>query len=115
MSKFLTAAALAATLTLGAGLAMANTADTPKPEPTNQQVFEQECGLCHGKVGTGTMMLARRMDKDKAELARRDDLPAAYIEYAVRNGLNSMPAISRVEVTDQQLEQITTYLTRNNK
>jgi len=79
-----------------------------------QRLFEQKCALCHGAVGTGTMMLARRLGKDNALLAQRTDLQPEYVEAVLRNGIGSMPAITRVELTDAQRVQLTAFLTRNN-
>ncbi len=79
-----------------------------------EKVFEAKCALCHAKVGTGTMMLARRLGEADAMLANRRDLDPSYVEAVVRHGIGSMPAITRVEVSDEQLGQIAAYLTRNN-
>ncbi len=58
-------------------------------------------------------MLSRRRGKDKSLLAERGDLTVPYVRTVVRRGLNSMPAITRVEVTDPELDAIAAYLTRN--
>lgn len=79
-----------------------------------QRLFEQKCALCHGAMGTGTMMLERRLGKDNALLAKRTDLQPDYVEAVLRNGIGSMPAITRVELTDAQRVQLTAFLTRNN-
>lgn len=92
-----------------AGVAAASGADTAE----GQRLFEQKCALCHGPVGTGTMMLERRLGKDNALLAKRTDLQPDYVEAVLRNGIGSMPAITRVELTDAQMQQLIGYLTRN--
>ena len=112
--------AIALALIAGAtGAATAQSADdataTPATQPSPRELFERECGICHGPVGTGTMMLARRMDEDKAQLARRTDLQPGYVKVVVRNGIASMPAITRVEVTDDELDQIAAYLAGDGK
>lgn len=73
-------------------------------------LFVARCGYCHLAGGTGTLMLARRHGKDHALLAERTDLDRDYVRAVVRNGLNSMPALTRVEVPDEQLDAIATYL-----
>jgi mono/diheme cytochrome c family protein len=78
----------------------------------DQELFAARCLKCHGDGGTGTFMLARRIGKDKALLAERTDLQAEYVRFVVRNGIVSMPAITRVEVTDDELAAIVRYLTR---
>lgn len=94
-----------------AGVAAASGSDTAE----GQRLFEQKCALCHGAVGTGTMMLERRLGKDNALLAKRTDLQPEYVEAVLRNGIGSMPAITRVELTDAQMQQLIGYLTRNNE
>ena len=79
---------------------------------TGQQLFAHKCALCHAAGGTGTLMLQRRLGQGRALLAERTDLQPAYISAIVRAGLNSMPALTRVEITDAQLDDIAAYLTR---
>jgi cytochrome c5 len=77
-----------------------------------KQAFNARCQKCHGESGTATFMLARRIGKEKAPLESRSDLAPEFIRHVVRNGIVSMPAITRVEVTDAELRAITQYLTR---
>jgi cytochrome c5 len=78
----------------------------------DKQAFAARCAKCHGESGTGTFMLGRRHGKDKAMLERRADLASEFVRHVVRNGIVSMPAITRVEVTDDELDAIVRYLTR---
>jgi mono/diheme cytochrome c family protein len=73
-------------------------------------LFLEHCGICHLQGGTGTFMLGRRLGKQHALLADRTDLQIAYVKAIVRNGLNSMPALTRVEITDQELDAVAEYL-----
>jgi mono/diheme cytochrome c family protein len=82
------------------------------PNTAAQQLFDRKCGICHAEGGTGAIMLGRRLGKEQAILARRTDLQGAYVQAIVRTGLLSMPALTRVEVTDPQLAVILSYLTR---
>lgn len=77
-----------------------------------ERLFGQECAFCHVGKATGTMMLGRRLGKDQAELVKRTDLDADYVKAVVRNGLMNMPAFSRVELTDVELDRIAAYLSR---
>ena len=77
-----------------------------------KRLFEQRCGFCHLSGGTGTIMLARRLGKDRSLLAERTDLTAAYIEKITRVGINSMPPHNRIELPDGELDLIAIYLTR---
>ena len=89
------------------------TSARPLDPPGGERLFYGRCGYCHVEGGTGTLMLARRLGADRSLLARRTDLQAAYVKGVVRGGLNSMPKLTRVEVTDGELDQIAAYLTRN--
>ncbi|MGJ8481270.1 c-type cytochrome [Sphingobium yanoikuyae] len=80
-----------------------------------EKLYRRECGFCHTGHNTGTIMLERRLGKGQGELANRTDLDADYVVSVARNGLMSMPAISRVEVTDEELKLIADYLARNSK
>lgn len=101
------AVALAAGL---AGVAVAQSGPAPT-EPAAQAIYERECALCHAPGGTGTRMLARRLGEAEAVLAgRRGELDPRYVRQVVRTGIGSMPAITRVEVTDAELEAIAEWL-----
>ncbi len=91
-------------------LAWASHADTA----ADKRAFDAHCVKCHGASGTGTFMLERRLGKDNAMLERRTDLAPELIRHAVRHGIVSMPAITRVEVTDAELDAIVRYLTRRS-
>ncbi|HTV77344.1 MAG TPA: cytochrome c [Steroidobacteraceae bacterium] len=75
-----------------------------------KQLFHQKCEMCHGPVGMGTGLLARRMKV--AQLEKRDDLSAAYVERAARVGVLNMPPITRGDVSDAQLKSIALYLSK---
>jgi mono/diheme cytochrome c family protein len=76
-------------------------------------LYDQRCGICHARGGTGTLMLGRRLGVDNAVLARRADLQVPYVSLIVRNGINAMPLFTRGEVTDAELALIAAYLTRS--
>jgi mono/diheme cytochrome c family protein len=77
-----------------------------------KNLFEAQCGMCHLEGGTGTFMLGRRLGPASALLAERTNLDATYVKHVVRNGIVSMPRITRAEVSDAELQAIATYLTR---
>lgn len=81
-------------------------------DAADKQAFAARCAKCHAEAGTGTFMLGRRLGKDRAMLERRTDLPPELIRHVVRHGIVSMPPITRVEVTDEELDAIVRYLTR---
>ena len=88
----------------------------PKPETLasrpgaagGEALYIEHCMHCHGANGMGTGLLARRVQP--ALLEARDNLPAAYVTVAVRQGIGNMPAIPRGEVSDEVLRQIADYL-----
>lgn len=73
-----------------------------------EALFVEHCIHCHGPNGMGTGLLARRIQP--ALLEARDNLPAAYVVAAARNGIGNMPAITRGEVSDEELRAIADYL-----
>ncbi|MBN8830603.1 MAG: cytochrome c [Sphingomonadales bacterium] len=110
--------ALAGVTIVGAtGLAGAQTRPAPAAAaaPSGEALFLGKCGYCHLEGGTGTMMLERRLGKGKALLGKRTDLPADYVKAVARNGLNSMPTITRVEVTDAELDRIAAFIASKKK
>jgi mono/diheme cytochrome c family protein len=79
----------------------------------DERLYVEKCSMCHRQMGMGTVILARRMDPKVARLEARDDLTADYVTAAARMGIGNMPRISRGEVSDAQLAQIASYLTKN--
>ena len=108
---------LVAALLLAAGAAIAQ-APPPPPKPTTlasrpgvtggEALSVAHCASCHGPNGMGTGLLARRIQP--ALLEARDNLSAAYVVAAARNGIGNMPVIPRGEVSDAELRQIADYL-----
>jgi cytochrome c553 len=78
----------------------------------DEALFVEKCGMCHRQMGMGTVILARRMKPEVALLEARDNLTAALITTAARQGIGNMPRISRAEVSDAQLARITAHLTK---
>ncbi len=108
-------AALLLLLLMAAPAAAATTAEAPPSRPAGgEALFKARCALCHEGAGPGAIMLGRRLGQDRALLSHRTDLQAPYVKAIVRHGLGSMPPISRVEVTDPELDQIAAWLARNS-
>jgi cytochrome c553 len=78
----------------------------------DEALFVEKCGMCHRQMGMGTVILARRMKPEVAMLEARDNLTAALITTATRQGIGNMPRISRAEVSDAQLARIAAHLTK---
>ena len=108
---------LTASLVLAAGVAVTTACALPAARAQETAVdgaerFATACGLCHGRTGPGTAILARRMEPGLAPLEARDDLPADYVRLVVREGLGAMPPLTRVDVSDAELDAIAAYLAR---
>ena len=87
----------------------------PSPGSPGAALFQDHCGLCHAAGGTGTFMLARRLGTERSLLADRTDLSAQYVTQVVRHGLQSMPRMTRVELTDAELAAIAAFLAAPKK
>jgi mono/diheme cytochrome c family protein len=94
-------------------------------ERRGEAVFRQRCVACHGPIPEavfgppylpampGTQALrARYGDTQPAELAERTDLTAEFVAAIVRTGLPAMPFFRPTEVSDEDLEAVAAYLTR---
>jgi mono/diheme cytochrome c family protein len=87
---------------------------------SGEALFSNRCGACHlaGGMGTNLLTKQRMMAGESAEtgmLANRTDLTAEYVKSVVRQGKVAMPRLSRVEVTDPELESIAKYLGKADK
>ena len=107
---------LIAALLLAGTTAIAQAPPAPKPTTLasrpgatgGEALYVEHCASCHAPNGMGTGLLARRVQPPLLEA--RDNLPAAYVIVAARNGIGNMPVIPRGEVSDAELRQIADYL-----
>ena len=79
------------------------------------ELFSQLCGACHLPGGMGTNMLTKQRmmqgePPEKGLLANRTDLTQTYVKFVVRHGRQAMPGLTRVEVTDAELDAIAAFL-----
>jgi mono/diheme cytochrome c family protein len=94
-------------------------------EQRGRDVFHERCAACHGPIPQnpigppylplmpGTQALKARYNGEKpAELERRTDLTAEFVDAVVRGGLNSMPFFRPTELSDEDLTALDAYLTR---
>jgi mono/diheme cytochrome c family protein len=103
-------AGIGVTRSVGAGNRPAD--DSAQKIEQGNKLFHARCGYCHLAGGTGTIMLGRRLGKDRALLGMRTDLSVEYIKKITRVGINSMPPHNRIELPDSELDLIAVYLTR---
>jgi mono/diheme cytochrome c family protein len=78
-------------------------------------LFSNRCGACHLAGGMGTNLLTKQRlaagaPPETGLLANRTDLTADYVKSVVRMGKMAMPRLSRVEVTDAELDAIARHL-----
>jgi len=85
-----------------------------------QALFSNLCGACHLAGGMGTNMLTKQRvaagePPASGLLANRKDLTQSYIKAVVRNGRRAMPRLTRIEVTDAELDAVARYLGKAGK
>ena len=79
-----------------------------------KQIFDRVCAECHapGSGRPGTQQLGWTRGATRAVLEQRRDLAPEYVAVVVRNGLVEMPAIRPTELSDAELRQVSSYLSR---
>jgi mono/diheme cytochrome c family protein len=93
-------------------------APPPPPAPVPVKIgqgpgaaaFGTKCAMCHRGKAMGTVLLARRMKPDIADLENRTGLDPDVVKAVVRGGIGNMPRIPRGEVSDAELDLIARYL-----
>lgn len=80
-----------------------------------EALFVEKCSMCHRQMGMGTVILARRMSAEVAQLEQRNDLTSDFVIAAARNGIGNMPRVRRGEVSDAQLAIIARYLAKGKE
>ena len=83
-------------------------------------VFEHVCGYCHLAGGMASNLLTKQMmmmhrPPSDGLLSNRTDLFPAYVKAVVRNGKGAMPAQTRVDITDAELNSVAAYLAKGKK
>ena len=78
-------------------------------------LFSNRCGACHLAGGMGTNLLTKQRvilgePPERGLLENRKDLTQNYVKIIVRRGRMAMPSLTRVEVTDAELDAIAAYL-----
>lgn len=78
-------------------------------------LFSNRCGSCHLAGGMGSNLLTKQRmamgePPENGLLANRKDLTPDYVKTVVRMGKNAMPAQTKVDITDAELEAVAAYL-----
>jgi mono/diheme cytochrome c family protein len=110
---------MAVTLALGAlalnGMGAAQANAQGEPVSRGRQVFDKWCAPCHG-AGLGKPATAALAFKYKGQkpalLEERTDLTSAFVKYTVRNGVYTMPASRKTEISDDDLDALAAYLSK---
>jgi mono/diheme cytochrome c family protein len=85
-----------------------------------EALFSNHCGYCHLAGGMGTNLLTKQRmmagePPEKGLLVNRTDLTADYVKSVVRMGKVAMPRLTKVDVTDAELDAIAAYLAKGKK
>ena len=103
-------AGVLAMLALAAGCASApagtRAASQAPPGASPPRDYASACAPCHDRGGFGVRVLADRMGAAQSLLHTGTRLPPEAIRVVVRRGLGAMPAMSRAEVSDGELQAI---------
>jgi mono/diheme cytochrome c family protein len=100
-------------LAVGAGVAFAaEVASLSAQEQQGKLLYGRTCIYCHGPGLWATNRIAKRLDKDHAQLENRTDLSADGIRAIVRSGVGSMPPLRKTELSDADVDAIAAYLAR---
>jgi mono/diheme cytochrome c family protein len=86
------------------------------PHAEGKTVYGKWCAACHdpGVIHPGTHALeAKYQGKRPAVILEWTDLTADYVRYIVRHGMSVMPQFRKTEITDQELDALAAYLSRN--
>jgi (+)-pinoresinol hydroxylase len=90
-------------------------AKTPAAADRGRAVFDSRCEICHGQGNdrAGTISLQFKYQGSKpALLEDRADLTPQLVKYYVRHGVAMMPFFRKTELSDQELDDLSAYLTR---
>ena len=108
---------------LAVALATPALAQAPSAD-AGRRVFARSCAPCHGqgpgddgaRMLPGTAALdARYKGSLPAALERRGDLTPDLVRYIVRYGSGAMPMFRKTEISDAEIDAMTTYLNRASR
>lgn len=83
-----------------------------RPMAAAPRDYASACAPCHDRGGFGVRVLADRLGAAQSLLHAGTRMPPEAIRVVVRRGLGAMPAMSRAEVSDRELQAIIDYLGR---
>jgi mono/diheme cytochrome c family protein len=77
--------------------------------------YSDACGTCHDRGGFAVRVLTDRLGASQALIHQGTRLSPEAIRTIVRRGLGAMPAMSRIEVSDAELDRIVAYIGRASR
>jgi len=89
-----------------------------KDKPKGYVQFQNYCSECHGEDEhlAGTQALKEKYkDEEPATLEKRTDLTADVVKYFVRHGVSAMPVSRKTEISDDDMDLIAAFLSRDLK
>jgi len=83
-----------------------------------EEIFLAKCDYCHGRgmeKGAVTNLERKYKGKITPYITDRTDLTAEFVKVVIRTPTKGMAPIRYTEVTDEELDWLIAYLTRNNQ
>lgn len=74
-------------------------------KPDGQQLYSQNCAMCHGQNGKGTMPAAGDLTKPHGVLSKPEDI----LVQRTLEGFKQMPAF-KGQLTEKQVDAIIVYM-----
>lgn len=94
-------------------------AEDRSPDLANGEAkFKRWCVACHGEgerhhPGTGALAKLYAGTDTPAVLAQRQDLSYDLLHFFIRNGTSIMPFFRKTELSDDDVQDLAAWLTRN--
>ena len=101
---------------LGMMAAPAVAQDQADEHAAGRAVYTRWCAPCHaaGVTHPGTHALTVKYQGVKpGVLLEWKDLPAGTVKFVVRHGISVMPQFRKTEISDQELDALAKFLSRN--
>lgn len=80
--------------------------------PKSQRLFEERCAICHGTTDShpANRLLTKRYGAGKGNIVGRSDLTPETVKMVVRNGQLGMFPFSKMDLNDEDLNEIANYV-----
>jgi (+)-pinoresinol hydroxylase len=123
--KFCLVSAVAIASVCHGGLVGAQAPNAPAAQvEQGKRIYDYWCATCHGSAlglpgfdglpGTQQLRIKYRGTNVPPVLEERIDLVPEFVKTIVRQGVSFMPHFRKTEISDEELDAIAAFLTRNN-